>query len=124
MRDSSKRIWTARLLAILVLSFSFTFLASITSENKQIFKKRIEIRANENVGEIVTAVEKLGRDDIHIKVKDESTWYNKKPFLLWMGMGLFLSVSILLAFYHGTYCAISYLLNRKGRSDNLLKPTS
>ncbi len=122
MRDSSKRVWTARLLAILVISFGFAIFPSIT-ENKQIFKKRIEIKANENVGEIVAAVEKLGRDDIHIKVKDESTLYNKKPFFLWMGMGLFLSFSILLAIYHGIYCMISCLLNRKERDDNLLKPT-
>lgn len=124
MRNSSKRVWTARLLAILVISFGFALLISLAPEKKQIFTKRIEIRANENIGEIVTAVEKLGRDDIHIKVKDESTWYNKKPFFLWRGVGLCLSFSIILAIYHGIYCCISCLLNRKERDDNSLKPTS
>jgi membrane protein implicated in regulation of membrane protease activity len=124
MRDSSKRVWTARLLAILVISFFFAFLVSIAPEKKEIFKKRVEIKANENVGEIVTAVENLGRDDIHIKVKDESAWYNKKPFFLWMGVGLFLSFSVILAIYHAIYCIISSLLHRKAIDDNLLKPTS
>ena len=124
MRDSPKRVWTARLLAILVISFLFAFLVSFAPESKQIFNKRIEIRANENVGEIVAAVERLGRDNIHIKVKDESSWYNKKPFVLWMGIGLCLSFSIVLAIYHVIYCIISSLLNRKERNDNLLKPTS
>ena len=122
MKESSKRVWTARLLALLVMSFGFSFLVSTAPGNKQVFKKRIEIRVNENVGEIVTAVEKLGRDDIHIKIKDESFLFVRKPRLLWGGAGLFIAFGMLLGLYHAIYCIISSLLNRKERDDNLLKP--
>ncbi len=122
MKGSSKQVWTVRLLALLVLSFGFSFLVSIAPENKRIFKKRIEIRVNENVGEIVAAVEKLGRDDIHIKIKDESFWFVRKPRLLWGGAGLFVAFGMLLGIYHAIYCIISSLLNRKERDDNLLNP--
>lgn len=126
MKESSKRVWTVRLLALLVMSFGFSFLVSIDPGNKRIFKKRIEIRVNKNVGEIVATVEKLGRDDIHIKTKDESFWFVRKPRLLWGGAGLFVGLGMLLGIYHAIYCIInciiSSLLNRKERDDNLLKP--
>ena len=117
----AKRVWTARLLALLVMSFGFSYLVNIAPESK--FKKRVEIRANENVGEIVTAVEQLGRDDIHIKTKDEP-WPALKSSFLGTGVGLFLGFGMLLGFYHAIYCIISSLLNRKERDDSLLKPTS
>ena len=120
MKDLSKRLWTARLLALLVMSFGLSFLVHIAPESK--FKKKVEIRANENVGEIVTAVEQLGRDDIYIKTKDE-TWAALKPGFFAIGVSLFLFFGIFLGFYHAIYCIISSLLNRIERDDNLLNPT-
>ncbi len=122
MKESSKQVWTVRLLALLVMSFGFSLLVSMAPGNKRVFKKRIEIRVNENVGEIVATVEKLGRDDIHIRTKDESFWFVRKPRFLWGGAGLFVSLGMLLGIYHVIYCIISSLLNRKERDDNLLKP--
>jgi len=94
---------------------------NIAPESK--FKKRVEIRANENVGEIVTAVEQLGRDDIHIKTKDDP-WLALKPRFFWTGVGFFWAFGLFLGFYHAIYCIISSLLNRKEGDDNLLNPTS
>ncbi|MBL7106746.1 MAG: hypothetical protein ISS77_03965 [Phycisphaerae bacterium] len=52
----SKRVWAARLLALLVMSFGLSLLVSIDSANKMPYTKRIEIKANNNVEEIINAV--------------------------------------------------------------------
>ena len=125
MKDSSKQVWIARLLAILVMSLGVAFISYITLEEKLIFKNRIVIKANENVGEILAAVKKLGRDDIQIEEKYVRTWwYNKKAFFLSMGAWSFLFFSIILAIYHAIYCIINCLLTRKEKEDILIKPTS
>jgi len=121
MEKSSKQVWAARLLALLVMSFGLGFLTSMTPENKQPFRKRVEIRANENLGEIVAAVEKLNRDDIHIKIKD-SSWCIKNPIFLWSGVGLFISLGCFLGIYHAIYCVIGSFFNRKEKNDSLLNP--
>ncbi len=122
MVESPKKVWTVRLLALLVMSFGFSLLICLTPGNKQIFKKRVEIKANDNVGEIVAAVEKLGRNDINVKTIDES-WFERKPKLLWTTAGLFISIGFFLGIYYIIYCIINSLLSRKERNDdNLLKP--
>ena len=118
MRDSSKQVWIARLLALLVMSFGFSFLMRIAPESKEVFKKRIEIKANENVGEIVNAVEKLARDDIYIQIKDEY-WAAQKSKFLWRWIALFATLGILLGIYYIIYCIVHSLLNRKERDDRL-----
>ncbi|MBC8482041.1 MAG: hypothetical protein H8D47_05185 [Planctomycetes bacterium] len=119
----SKRVWAARLLALLVMSFGLSLLVSIDSANKMPYTKRIEIKANNNVEEIINAVENLGRDDLYITTKDKG-WYIKKPIFLWVGMGLFVSFGFFLGIYYVIYCCINGLLNPMTREDNLLKPTS
>ena len=120
MKEISKRVWAVRLLALLVMSFGFSFLGTTTYESRQTFKKRVVIKANENVGEIVSVVEKLDRDDIYIKVRDES-WYRRKPIFLWVGAGLFVGLGFLLGIYHTVYCVINGLLNYRKRDETLLR---
>jgi hypothetical protein len=119
----AKRVWAARLLALLVMSFSLSFLVSRAPANRIQFKKTIEIRAYNNVGEIINAVENLGRDDLYITTKDRG-WHAKEPIFFWSGMGLFVAFGFILGFYHVIYCVINELLNRTTSEDNLLKPTS
>lgn len=120
MKEISKRVWAVRLLALLVMSFGFSFLGTTTYESRQTFKKRVVIKANENVGEIVSVVEKLDRDDINIKVRDES-WYRRKPIFLWVGAGLFVGLGFFLGIYHTVYCVINGLLNWRKRDETLLR---
>ena len=120
----AKHVWTARLLALLVMSFGISLLSSgVAPANKIHFKQIIEIRANNNVGEIIDAVENLGRDDLYMTTKDHG-WYAKEPKYFWVGIGLFVGFGFILGFYHGIYCVINELLNRMTREDNLLKPNS
>lgn len=109
MKESTRKLWTARLLALAVMSFVLSFVASMATENGQLYKKSIEIRTTENVGEIISAVEVLGRDDVEIKTKD-APWSVKKPVLLWGTIGLFMAFGFFLAIYHTIYCMIDGLL--------------
>jgi len=123
MKKSSRSIWTVRLLALLVMSFGISLLISLSPNKNLLFKKRVEIIANDNVEEIINAIENLGRNDVNIKTKSKS-WCARKPLFLWFGMGMFVLIGFCLAVYHAIYCIIGSLLNRKERDDNLLKPTS
>jgi hypothetical protein len=91
--------------------------ATITHIIEPAFRKTIEIKTNENIGEIITAVEKLCLEDIKIKATDTFEGIGFLP--LWVI--LFLVFGILLAVYHAIYCIISSLLNLKEKDDGLLK---
>ena len=109
MKESAKRLWGARLLALVVMSVSMSVLVSMTRGNWPAYKKRVEIRANENIGQIVTAVEELGRDDIQIRTRDESRFAGQSTFL-GVALGLFVGLTVLLTIYHTIYCLINGVL--------------
>ena len=120
MKKSTKRLWAARLLALVVMSFGLSLLASMAAENRQAYKRRVEIRANENIGQIVSAVEELGRDDINIQTKDESLFVRRLGFLQGAG-ALFVAFGIFLAIYHTIYCVINGLLDLMKEDDSQLE---
>ena len=117
MKESPKRLWAARLLALVVMSVSMAVLVSMTRGNRPGYKKRVEIRANENIGQIVTAVEELGRDDIQIKTRDESRFAGQSAFL-GVALGMFVGLTVLLAIYHTIYCLINGVLGLRRERDD------
>lgn len=119
----AKRVWTARLLALFVMSLGYSFIIYSLPANKLLWKEKIEILADGNVEEIEAAVKQLGRADIRTTITD-APWFVRRPLVLWWTAGFFTSFGVILGIYYVIYCIISGILNRKKRDDNLLKPTS
>ena len=122
MKESAKRLWGARLLALVVMSVSISVFISMAPENTRGYKKRVTIRAGGDVGQIVTAVEELDRDDIQIKTSDES-WFASRPGFLAAAPGMFVAFGIILAIYHTIYCVINALLGLMKEPDDSQRET-
>ena len=115
METEDKSDWGARILALLIFSMAISALISIIPQNSQSFQKKIEIKANENIGEIVSAVENIGRNDIKIDIRDEWWGYRSKGFarFFWSTVGLFFSFGFILGIYYLIYCLCRALLKKK-----------
>ncbi len=115
MEAYDKLDWGASILALLIVSMAISALISIAPENPQPFKKKVEIRANDNIGEIVSAVENIGRNDIEIDVQDEWWGYGSTRLarFFWSTIGSFFSLGFLFGVYYLVYCLCRALLKKK-----------
>jgi hypothetical protein len=112
METEDKSYWGTCILALLIVSLAFSTLVIFNPERAQHFKKRIEIKTNENVGEIVSAVENLGRKDISINIHDEWWGYGSTRFtrFLWASVGFFFLIGFLVGIYSVTFRLCRVLL--------------
>ncbi len=110
MVTSPKKVWLARLTALLLMSLGMYFLNTIT-EDKIDYTKKVEIKAKGNVGEIINTVEQLGRNDLSIKVRDK-VWFEKKPEFALQSLAYFLSFGFPLGVYYIIYLIVTSLFTR------------
>ena len=121
MPSSKKRLWLARLLALLIVSLAFSLLVGLVPENRDYYAARVEIRTNGNIGDIVAVVEDLARDDISIKTR-ETSWLTRNARFPYITMSIFIWAGLFLGFYHAIYCAVNSIFGWTRHHDNF--PTS
>ena len=116
MEANNRQVWMARILALLIISLGLSIIVGFNRNKTQVFTKRIEVRAGSDTGEIISAVERLGRDDIAIDVRDEWQVYGKLGFLK-AALGMFIAFGIILAIYHAVYCLCRALIISSSNRD-------
>lgn len=116
MEDSKNQVWTIRLLALLVFSVLFSLFFKFGPYVSTKYKHSIEIKTNDNVGEIITAIEALQREDIHFESEGDEMYMNE-PNLISLIIGSFVLIGVVLGIYHALYCLLNALFN-KVRSNN------
>jgi hypothetical protein len=122
-KELPTRTWTARILALLVLSMIISSLVFLNPQNKKGYTKRIDIRTDKDTGEIVTAIEKLGRNNIDIKVSEDYWyWSGKKIRFFLMTVSGFFAFGVLLLIYYAIYCLINFVLHTKRTDESLMRP--
>lgn len=121
MEDSKKQMWAMRLLTLLVLSVALSVFFKFGPNTLTKYENRIEIRANDHVGEIITAIEAMQREDIHIVTSGKELTMNEYQ-LIPLIIGFFLFIGIVLGVYHTLYCLLNALFNMTRRDDSTLQP--
>ena len=117
MKESNKRVWIARLLALVIMSLLVSFVFRSGAKRMTRFENRITIGVNGNIGDIVASVEVLGRKDIDITTKNQPVLGEGK--FSTVVIGVFFMLGVVLSIYHAIYCVLWALMPIK-RED---KPT-
>lgn len=121
MEESARRVWVVRLLPLLIMACGPTFLIMFTQMPHHAYPGRIEIRANENIGEIISAVEALGREDVHIKVRDVMVLGETQGFFK-LGLGFFVIFGLNVLIYYGLRALVERVIMPRTRDMGLLEP--
>ncbi len=101
MKESNKRVWIARLLALVIMSLLVSFVSHSAAKRMTRFENRITIGVNGDIGDIVASVEALGRKDIDIITKNQLVLGEGKFSKLFLGM--FIIFGVFLSIYHAIY---------------------
>lgn len=117
MKESNKRVWIARLLALVIMSLLVSFGFRSAAKRMTRFENRITIGVNGDIGDVIASVEALGRKDIDIITKNQPVLGEGKFPKLFIGM--FFIFGVFLSIYHAIYCVLWALMPIK-RED---KPT-
>jgi len=116
MKESNKRIWIARLLALVIMSLLISFLFHSAAKKMTRFEKRITIGVNGDIGDIIASVEALNRKDIEI--------ITQKQLLIGQGefhmvvISAFIMLGLILSIYHVIFSVLWALMFIK-REDKL-----
>jgi len=117
MKESNKRVWIARLLALVIMSLLVSFGFRSAAKRMTRFENRITIGVNGDIGDVIASVEALGRKDIDIITKNQPVLGEGKFSKLFIGV--FFMLGVFLSIYHAIYCVLWALMPIK-RED---KPT-
>jgi len=117
MKESNKRVWIARLLALVIMSLLASFVFHSAAKKITPFENKITIGVNGDIGDIIASVEALGRKDIEIITKKQ--WVLGEGEFPMVVIGVFFMLGVVLSIYHTIYGVLLALMPIK-RED---KPT-
>ena len=116
MKESNKRIWIARLLALVIMSMLISFLFHSAAKKMTQFENKITIGVNGDIGDIIASVEALNRKDIEIITKNQYV-VGQGEFHM-VVIGVFTIFGLILSIYHVIYGVVLALMPIK-REDKL-----
>ena len=116
MKNSSKRIWIARLLALVIMSLLISLLFHSAAKQMTLFENKITIGVNGDIGDIIASVEALDRKDIEIKTQKQLV-YGQGEFHM-VVIGTFIMFGVILSIYHAIFSVLLALMPIK-REDKL-----
>lgn len=116
MKESNKRIWIARLLALFIMSLLISFFLNSAAKKITRFENKITIGVNGDIGDIIASVEALNRKDIEIITKKQHVFGQGKFHMA--VIGAFTIFGLILSIYHMIYSVVLALMPIK-REDKL-----
>jgi hypothetical protein len=108
MKESNKRIWIARLLALVIMSLLTSFVFHPAAKKITQFENNITIRVNGDIGDIIASVEALGREDIEIITKKQ--WVLGEGDFHMVVISMFVLFGVILSIYHIIYGVLLALM--------------
>ena len=118
MEQSSRQIWSARLLALLLMAIGVTLIITVLKISYGNYDSQITIWTNDKE-KVVAAVEGLGLADVKINSRD----IVESPEWLFMAkavVSVFVGLGFCLGIYYAIYCVVNAFLFGYKKDEGLL----
>lgn len=122
MDTLTKRIWLARLIALVLMAFGLSLLVTRSLREGGPYTHTVRVKVDGNAGEVLAAIEELNRPDVRVRWR-KAPWYTRRlspvSSTFVMTLSLTFSLGFCLGLHHAVYCAIWAVLS-KVQGDNTL----